>query len=100
MEVGEGGFVDYALFIGTKLVGLIEAKASYKNVSSVIDYQCKDYARNISAADKKYSIDLRDYQLKAVQAVENAVIAGQKNILLAMATGTGKTFSTKLSSKI
>ena len=36
-------------------------------------------------------LNLRDYQLKAVQAVENAVIAGQKNILLAMATGTGKT---------
>ena len=172
-EVGDDGFVDYALFIGTKLVGLIEAKASYKNISSVIDYQCKDYAKNICAADEKYlagtcgkfqvpfifatngrgytaqletmsgiwfqdlrkkdnapkalrgwispigilellaknisagdenlqnmpfdllcdkdGLNLRDYQLKAVQAVENAVIAGRQNILLAMATGTGKT---------
>ena len=40
---------------------------------------------------EKDSLNLRDYQLNAVQAVENAVIAGQKNILLAMATGTGKT---------
>ena len=172
-DVGYNGFVDYALFIDTKLVGVIEAKASYKNVSSVIDYQCKDYAKNICDEDKKYlvgtwnsfrvpfifatngkpyneqfetvsgiwfldlrksdnapkalrswispvgimellekdisvgnenlqkmtfdllcdrgGLNLRDYQLNAVQAVENAVIAGQKNILLAMATGTGKT---------
>jgi len=172
-EVGENGFVDYALFIGTKLVGLIEAKANYKNISSVTDYQCKDYAKNICAEDEKYltgtwnnfrvpfifatngreyspqletmsgiwlqdlrkienapkalrgwispngilelleknisvgnenlqkmnfdllenedGLNLRDYQLKAVQAVEKAIIAGQKNILLAMATGTGKT---------
>ena len=172
-DVGDGGFVDYALFIGTKLVGLVEAKASYKNISSAIDYQCKDYAKNICAADEKYLIgtwgnfkvpfifatndrgytaqletmsgiwfqdlrrsdnapkalrgwispngilelleknistgdenlqkmpfdllcdkdglNLRDYQLKAVQAVESAVVAGRQNILLAMATGTGKT---------
>ena len=55
-EVGDNGFVDYALFIDTKLVGLIEVKASYKDVSSVIDYQCKDYAKNICAADEKYLI--------------------------------------------
>ena len=172
-EVGDNGFVDYALFVDTKLVGVIEAKASYKNISSVIDYQCRDYAKNICDEDKKYlvgtwnnfrvpfifatngrpynkqletmsgiwfldlrspynapkalhgwlsptgimelleknisvgnenlqkmsfdllcdkdGLNLRNYQLKAVQAVENAVIAGQKNILLAMATGTGKT---------
>ncbi|MBQ6976993.1 MAG: type I restriction-modification system endonuclease, partial [Selenomonadaceae bacterium] len=172
-EVGENGFVDYALFVGTKLVGLIEAKANYKNISSVIDYQCKDYAKNICAEDEKYllgtwnnfrvpfifatngreytpqletmsgiwfqdlrkndnvpkalrgwispngilelleknisagnenlqkmnfdllenedDLNLRDYQLKAVQSVEKAIIAEQKNILLAMATGTGKT---------
>ena len=172
-DIGDKGFVDYALFIETKSIGLIEAKASYKNISSVIDYQCKNYARNICAADEKYLIgtwnkfqvpfifatngrgytaqletmssiwfqdlrkfdnapkalrgwislhgilemleknisvgdenlqkmsfdllcdkdglNLRDYHLKAVQAVENAVIAGQQNILLAMATGTGKT---------
>ena len=36
-------------------------------------------------------LNLRDYQLKSVQAVENAVISGRQNILLAMSTGTGKT---------
>ena len=152
---------------------MIEAKANYKNISSVIDYQCKDYERNICAEDEKYLIgtwdkyqvpfifatngrcytaqletmsgiwvqdlrkednapkalrgwispngilellekniqagdenlqkmpldllcdkdglNLREYQLKSVQAVESAVIAGQKNILLAIATDTGKT---------
>ncbi len=42
-EVGDGGFVDYALFIGIKLVGLIEAKASYKNISSVLgkNFKCR-----------------------------------------------------------
>ncbi|WP_375157684.1 DEAD/DEAH box helicase family protein [Bradyrhizobium sp. RDT46] len=34
---------------------------------------------------------LRPYQTEAITAVETAIAAGQKNILLAMATGTGKT---------
>lgn len=34
---------------------------------------------------------LRDYQERAIQAVEKALAAGQTNCLLAMATGTGKT---------
>ncbi|MBI2391032.1 MAG: type I restriction-modification system endonuclease [Deltaproteobacteria bacterium] len=37
------------------------------------------------------AIGLRDYQGEAVLAVERAIIAGQRQILLAMATGTGKT---------
>ncbi|EKO3906942.1 type I restriction-modification system endonuclease, partial [Vibrio fluvialis] len=36
-------------------------------------------------------LGLRYYQEEAVQAVENAIISGQQDILLAMATGTGKT---------
>lgn len=36
-------------------------------------------------------LDLRDYQLDAITETEKAVTAGQRNILLAMATGTGKT---------
>ncbi len=39
----------------------------------------------------KDGLNLREYQMKAIQAAENAVINGQQNILLAMATGTGKT---------
>ena len=36
-------------------------------------------------------LNLRSYQVAAIQAAEQAVRNGQQNILLAMATGTGKT---------
>ena len=166
------GHVDYALFIGLKLVGIIEAKSIDKNIPSVLDYQGREYAKNIIVDEKflvnkqneykvpfvfatngrpyvkqletmsgvwfadlqnsfsapkalkgfispegimnllngdikaanqnlidenqgfltdKNGLNLRYYQLNAIKAVVNAVIAGQKNILLAMATGTGKT---------
>ena len=172
-SAGNKGRADYALFAGEKLVDVIEAKAEHKDIPSVIDYQCKEYAQNIRPEDEKYVIttwgkykapfvfatngrpylaqletksgiwfldlresanmpkalrgwispdgmlkllesdiekadkalqtlpydflrdkdglNLRQYQLNAIQAAENAVINGQKNILLAMATGTGKT---------
>lgn len=171
--VGNKGFADYALFIDLQLVGIIEAKAIHKDIPSVIDFQCKDYSRNIRSEDAAYQIwtwakykvpftfatngrpyleqydtksgvwfldlrkpdnapkalkgwisptgmlemlekdieaknqalqamsydllrdkdglNLREYQLKAIQAAEIAVMNGQQNILLAMATGTGKT---------
>lgn len=172
-SAGNKGRADYALFAGEKLVAVIEAKAEHKDIPSVIDYQCKEYAQNIRPEDEKYVIttwgkykapfvfatngrpylaqletksgiwfldlresgnmpkalrgwispygmlkllesdiekadkalqtlpydflrdkdglNLRQYQLNAIQTAENAVINGQKNILLAMATGTGKT---------
>jgi type I restriction enzyme R subunit len=36
---------------------------------------------------------LRPYQIEAVEAVEKALVVGKKKMLLAMATGTGKTFT-------
>lgn len=36
-------------------------------------------------------LNLREYQINAIKATEAAIINGQQNILLAMATGTGKT---------
>jgi type I restriction enzyme R subunit len=36
---------------------------------------------------------LRPYQVEAVEAIEDALIHGKKKMLLAMATGTGKTFT-------
>ena len=36
-------------------------------------------------------LDLRDYQLDAIRAAESAVAEGRREMLLAMATGTGKT---------
>ena len=52
----DSGYIDYALFCGLKFVGLIEAKANHKNISSILDFQCKDYAQNICSADEKYLI--------------------------------------------
>jgi type I restriction enzyme R subunit len=42
--------------VGTKLVGIIEAKAEHKDIPSVIDYQGKDYPRNIRKEDAEYQI--------------------------------------------
>ena len=61
------------------------------------------FKQNVDEADQKLSnlpydflrdpdgLNFRHYQLSAVEAVENAVINGKDRILLAMATGTGKT---------
>lgn len=169
----QNGYADYALFIGMKLYGILEAKRWDTDVSSVINYQCKDYASNIKQRDEMYllgawdeyrvpfvfasngrpylqqlptksgiwfadlrkktnqaralhgwfsplglkelyekdntdgnqklaalsydflrdkdGLNLRPYQLKAIEKVEKAVLAGKRTALLAMATGTGKT---------
>ncbi|MCM1086763.1 MAG: type I restriction-modification system endonuclease [Muribaculaceae bacterium] len=170
---GNGGYADYALFIGDKMVGIIEAKRKHKNVSSVLDGQCKEYARKIKAEHEKYvlkqygeykvpflfatngrdyikqyeemsgiwfldtrqqfptskalagwpspqgieqdlerdtmqadkklaatgyellqdpnGLGLRYYQVEAVRAAEKAIAEHKNTVLLAMATGTGKT---------
>lgn len=41
--------------------------------------------------EDKAGLNLRDYQIKAIEKVTEAIIAGKKAALLAMATGTGKT---------
>jgi type I restriction enzyme R subunit len=38
-----------------------------------------------------YNIDLREYQIEAIQTLEAALAENRRNLLLAMATGTGKT---------
>lgn len=171
--VGNHGRADYALFIGLQFVGIIEAKAEHKDIPSVIDYQGKDYPRNIRVDDALYQmgswgsykvpftfatngrpyleqyrtksgiwfldlrkpsnvpkalrgwmspenlldllgkdidagnraleqmpfdllrdkdgLNLRDYQMRAIQAAEQTIMDGKNTALLAMATGTGKT---------
>lgn len=171
--VTKGGYADYALFVGFKLVAIIEAKKASIDIPSVIDYQCKDYARMIKSEHSDYVIkdwngykvpfvfatngrkylkqielksgiwfldlrdgantpkalqgwfspdglmemldkdisaanqtlqntpydllrdpdglNLREYQIRAIEAAENAIIEGKKTALLSMATGTGKT---------
>lgn len=171
--VGKNGYADYALFVGLKLVGIVEAKKAAIDIPSVIDHQCKEYAKGIKAEHKDYVIgqwgaykvpfvfatngrkylkqietksgiwcldlrsganapkalqgwispqglmeqlekdiaaanaalqntpfdllrdpdglNLRKYQISAIEAAEQAVIDGKQTALLSMATGTGKT---------
>lgn len=171
--VGKKGYADYALFVGLKLVGIVEAKKATIDIPSVIDYQCKEYAKGIKAEHKEHIINqwgaykvpfvfatngrkylkqietksgiwyldlrsgdnapkalqgwvtpqglmeqlekdiiaanatlqntpfdllrdpdglnLRKYQISAIEAAEQAVIDGKQTVLLSMATGTGKT---------
>ncbi len=171
--VTKGGYADYALFVGFKLVAIIEAKKASVDIPSVIDYQCKDYAHMIKSEHSEYVIkdwngykvpfvfatngrkylkqielksgiwfldlrdgantpkalqgwfspdgfmemldkdivtanqalqntpydllrdpdglNLREYQIRAIEAAEKAIIDGRKTALLSMATGTGKT---------
>ena len=172
-SVYQNGYADYAQFIDTKLVGIIEAKAEHKDIPSALDGQAKEYASHIKERDQQYvvgtygkykvpfayatngrpyieqlkiksgiwfqdlrkpdnapralrgwyrpedvadmlsrdigeknkaleampkdfltdpdGLNLRPYQLEAVAVTEEAVREGRRNILLAMATGTGKT---------
>lgn len=47
----------YALFIDLKMVGVIEVKAIHKDVLFVIDYNGKEYSKNIYFKDAKEIID-------------------------------------------
>jgi type I restriction enzyme R subunit len=61
-------------------------------------------AQDIAAAQAKLAaeppdviqeaLQLRDYQVRAIRAVEDAIGRGQRELLVAMATGTGKTRTT------
>lgn len=172
-NIGKSGYADYALFVDIKLVGIIEAKKIDIDIPSVLDYQCKDYAKAIKPEHTHYIVnqwgdykvpfifatngrkylkqietksgiwflDLRDpanppkalqgwispqgllellekdivnanaalkntpydllrdpaglnlrpYQIKAIEAAEQAIMDGKQTVLLSMATGTGKT---------
>jgi len=51
----------------------------------------KEQAHRLLQAEGFGYLQLRDYQVKAIHAVEHALAHGASNCLLAMATGTGKT---------
>ena len=52
----KNGYVDYAFFIGEKLVAVMDAKKASEDVASTIDVQVKDYATHIKAEDLKYTV--------------------------------------------
>jgi type I restriction enzyme, R subunit len=47
--------------------------------------------KKLAAEGFEYNLELRDYQIRAIQAIENALADDQRMMLVAMATGTGKT---------
>lgn len=168
----DNGIADYALFVGEKIVGIIEAKRKSKDIIADLK-QAKTYAKGIKAIDsnavvgkwseykvpflfatngrpylkqleeksgiwfidvrsefnhpralqswytpqglmdmlgqdkekahealanesfdyltERSGLGLREYQINAIKAVEDALEKGKQELLLAMATGTGKT---------
>lgn len=54
--VSAHGYADYVLFVGLQMVGVIEAKKGLVDIPSIIDYQCKDYAKNIRSQDAQYIV--------------------------------------------
>ncbi|HAT1172121.1 type I restriction-modification system endonuclease [Corynebacterium striatum] len=55
-RVGNHGRADYALFVGLRLVGVIEAKAEHTAIPSVLDYQAADYGKLIKAEHDEYTL--------------------------------------------
>ncbi len=66
-------------------LGIAELLEKDEKQQEAIAIDDDDFLRN------KDGLSLRDYQIEAVHAVDKALKEGRKNILLAMATGTGKT---------
>lgn len=56
-KVSKNGYADYAFFVGLQLVGIVEAKKANIDIPSVIDFQCKDYARMIKPEHNDYVIN-------------------------------------------
>lgn len=65
----DGGRVDYALFIGLQLVGLIEAKAKHKSIPGALESQTKTYARNLRVIGNEALLPpINDYKVPFLYA--------------------------------
>ena len=61
-------------------------------IDSDIEKANKDLiSENQAFLTDKEGLNLRYYQINAIRATVDAIVSGKRNILLAMATGTGKT---------
>lgn len=68
-KIAQRDAVDYAMFVGKKLVAFVEAKKAFVDVSSTIDTQCQDYASNVKAEHEEYTVgSWREYQVPFVFA--------------------------------
>ncbi len=70
--------------------------ARFHTPSALLEFLTRDTATACTWL-RDHPIDnqlLRPYQLAAIARVEEAILAGKRRMLVAMATGTGKTFTT------
>ena len=73
---------------------LRRAIGSWYSPAGLVDSLANDLEEasdRLEAEPFTYDFELRDYQIRAIQAVEAALVNDQRQLLLAMATGTGKT---------
>jgi type I restriction enzyme, R subunit len=68
----------------------LQAWYTPEGLSELLNQDQDDAAAKLKAEPFEY-LDLRDYQNRAIQKVEEALEREQRSMLLAMATGTGKT---------
>ncbi len=76
-----------------------KAQQGWMSPEGIVELLSKDIeAANSNLQTMKYDLlsdpdglNLRDYQIRAIEAAEKSIIEGQETILLSMATGTGKT---------
>ncbi|MBR8829474.1 MAG: DEAD/DEAH box helicase family protein [Gomphosphaeria aponina SAG 52.96 = DSM 107014] len=71
--------------------------SNFYSPSALLELLKRDYNSSYQWL-KSHSIEaentrLRSYQIEAIASIENAIMSGKRELLLAMATGTGKTFT-------
>lgn len=70
------------------------AIAGWYSPEGLIDLLDQDFDRaheQLAQEEFNYGFDMRAYQIKAIAAIESALQEDRRSLLLAMATGTGKT---------
>ena len=75
----------------TNLARPLDGWYSPSGLADLLKQNPVESAKQLDATPFRYGFELRPYQQDAIRATENAVASGQRTILLAMATGTGKT---------
>lgn len=75
----------------TNLRRALEGWYSPRGLLELLDQDIDAAHDQLKTEGFDYGITLRDYQINAITKAESAIEQGQRDILLAMATGTGKT---------
>jgi len=87
------------------IVCFIDVRNEQNLSRQIVNFHTADALTELFKADKSGSAEwlqtnpnniekLRPYQKDAISSIETAMIQGQRNMLIAMATGTGKTYTT------